>query len=73
MVIDYELLTKQRNFLLGYPWRDAKFPEEVDGIINLLDAILDEVHDLTNDSEELACTSDDPTNHQGDTCPIHEA
>lgn len=19
------------------------------------------------------CTSDDPTNHQGDTCPIHEA
>lgn len=21
----------------------------------------------------VECTSDDPTNHQGDTCPIHEA
>lgn len=52
MVIDYELLTKQRNFLLGYPWRDAKFPEEVDGIINLLDAILDQVEDLTDEIGE---------------------
>lgn len=50
MVIDYELLTKQREFLLDYPW--GKFPEEVDGIVNLIDAILDQVHDLTNDSEE---------------------
>ena len=71
MILDYELLTKQRNFLLDYPW--GKFPEEVDGIVNLIDAILDQVHDLTNDSEALACTSDDPNNHQGDTCPIHEA
>ena len=23
--------------------------------------------------DNLACTSDDPNNHQGDTCPIHEA
>ena len=22
---------------------------------------------------EPVCTSDDPTNHQGDTCPIHES
>ena len=22
--------------------------------------------------DNLACTSDDPNNHQGDTCPIHE-
>lgn len=22
--------------------------------------------------QELVCTSDDPNNHQGDTCPIHE-
>ena len=51
MVIDYELLTKQRDFLLAYPWRD-KFPEEVDGIINLLDALLDEVHDLTDEIGE---------------------
>jgi hypothetical protein len=21
----------------------------------------------------LRCTSDDPNNHQGDTCPVHEA
>lgn len=40
IVIDYELLTKQRNFLLAHPWGD-EFPEEVDGIINLLDALLD--------------------------------
>ena len=23
--------------------------------------------------EALVCTSDDPKDHQGDTCPIHEA
>ena len=23
--------------------------------------------------KEIVCTSDDPNNHQGDTCPIHEA
>ena len=23
-------------------------------------------------TEEVICTSTDPTNHQGDTCPIHE-
>lgn len=51
MVIEYELLTKQRNFLLEYPWRD-KFPEEVDGIINLLDALLDQVHDLIDEIGE---------------------
>lgn len=39
--IDVELLRKQRNFLLGYPWRDAKFPEEIEGLVNLLDEILD--------------------------------
>ena len=39
--IDVELLRKQRNFLLEYPWRDAKFPEEVEGVVNLLDSILD--------------------------------
>lgn len=22
---------------------------------------------------EMVCTSDDPNNHQGDTCPVHEA
>lgn len=38
--IDLPLLRKQRDFLLEYPWRDS-MPEEVDGIINLLDYILD--------------------------------
>ena len=28
-----------------------------------------EMWDIT---EEVICTSTDPTNHQGDTCPIHE-
>lgn len=41
MDIDVELLRKQRNFLLEYPWRENVFPEEVDGVINLLDHILD--------------------------------
>ena len=35
-----------------------------------------EVHDLAVDGltepPSLECTSDDPSNHQGDTCPIHE-
>lgn len=26
-----------------------------------------------NNHKGLVCTSDDPNNHQGDTCPIHEA
>ena len=38
--IDVPLLRKQRNFLLEYPWTE-EFPEEIDGIINLLDHILD--------------------------------
>ena len=46
--IDVPLLRSQRNFLLEYPWRED-FPEEVDGVVNLLDAILDleEGYDLT--------------------------
>ena len=38
--IDVPLLRKQRDFLLEYPWRDH-MPEEVDGLINLLDYLLD--------------------------------
>jgi len=29
-------------------------------------------YEMDSDTEDLFCTSDDPTNHQGDTCPIHE-
>lgn len=39
--IDVPLLRKQRDFLLEYPWRENAIPEEVDGLINLLDHILD--------------------------------
>ena len=39
--IDIELLRNQRNFLLEYPWRENGIPEEVEGLINLLDHILD--------------------------------
>ena len=28
--------------------------------------------DMWDITEEVICTSTDPTNHQGDTCPIHE-
>lgn len=35
------------------------------GAVNYLDATLQDYM--------LRCTSDDPTNHQGDTCPVHEA
>ena len=43
MRIDYDLLVTQRDFLLEYPWRDnTDLPEEVDGLINLLDALIDE-------------------------------
>ena len=28
--------------------------------------------DMWDITEEVICTSTDPTTHQGDTCPIHE-
>jgi hypothetical protein len=33
---------------------------------------LDSDDDPRHSLEVLRCTSDDPTNHQGDTCPVHE-
>lgn len=39
--IDVDLLREQIAFLDNYPWRDG-MPEEVIGIINLLDAVLDD-------------------------------
>lgn len=41
MNIDVELLRKQIAFLDNYHWREG-MPQEVVGIINLLDEILDE-------------------------------
>ena len=40
--INYDLLEQQRNFLLEYAWGGKEFPVEVEGLLNLLDAILDE-------------------------------
>lgn len=37
-------LLNQRNFMLVYPWPDI-WAEEVQGIIYLLDALLDQVYD----------------------------
>ena len=40
--VDVALLREQIAFLDSYPWRDGAMPEEIIGIINLLDAVLDE-------------------------------
>lgn len=41
MVIDTQLLREQIAFLDTYPWREGFMPEVVDGVIILLEAILD--------------------------------
>ena len=40
MNIDFDLLRHQIAYLDSYPWRDG-MPIEVEGVISLLDAILD--------------------------------
>jgi hypothetical protein len=42
MNIDIYLLREQIAFLDNYPWREQKDLEYVQGIINLLETILDE-------------------------------
>lgn len=42
MTIDKELLREQYNFLVSYPWREKHEPQEITGILNLLEALLDE-------------------------------
>lgn len=52
MNIDYELLKQQRDFLTSYPWHQkTDFPQEIDGIINLLDTLLDQIHN-PNEQED---------------------
>jgi len=41
MRIDVEQLRKQIEFLDSYPWREGYVPEEVEGVLHLLDAVLD--------------------------------
>ena len=45
--IDYDLLKKQRDHLLGHVWEDNKPPQPVDeelvwGVINMMDDLLDQ-------------------------------
>lgn len=39
MKVDRELLVQQIKFLYSYPWREQGIPDEVVGVINLLEAI----------------------------------
>ncbi len=39
MKVDYELLKEQITFLYSYAWREQGIPEEIVGVINLLEAI----------------------------------
>jgi hypothetical protein len=36
-------------------------------------AALEDLRDMGRVFDFSICTSDDPNDHQGDTCPIHEA
>ena len=42
MKVDKELLVQQIKFLYSYPWREQGTPDEVVGVINLLEAIEEE-------------------------------
>jgi hypothetical protein len=47
MKIDYELLKKQRDHLLGHVWEDNKPPQPVNeelvwGVIHMMDDLLDQ-------------------------------
>jgi len=41
MNIDIELLRRQTLFLLEYPWLEGVMPVEVEGVVSLLETILD--------------------------------
>lgn len=41
MRVNVDLLRKQIEFLDNYSWREGFVPEEVEGLLNLLDTILD--------------------------------
>lgn len=42
MNIDTQLLREQIEYLVEYPWRYGIFPNQVEGIVNMLEAILDQ-------------------------------
>lgn len=47
--------------------------EHIGTIANTFDEIAEIMTRLASRAADHVCTSDDPNNHQGDTCPIHEA
>lgn len=48
MKIDYQLLREQIQFLDSYPWREEADRDYVEGVINLLEIILDGEDNATN-------------------------
>jgi len=44
MNIDKELLREQYDFLVSYSWQEGNEPEQVTGILNLLEGILEEAN-----------------------------
>lgn len=43
--VDVQLLRDQRWYLLVYPWADGAMSEEIEGLVNLLDYLIDELDD----------------------------
>lgn len=41
MNVDVELLRQQYDFLVNYPWHEKREPEQVTGVLNLIEAILE--------------------------------
>ena len=57
MKVDKELLVSQIKFLYAYPWREQGIPDEIVGVINLLEAIeegesADETYDTLEEKYE---------------------
>lgn len=49
--------------LIGFTFRmNATFVDKHDDVVTL----------TGNQRDDILCTSSDPNNHQGDTCPVHE-
>ncbi len=51
MNIDKELLKEQITFLYSYAWREQGIPDEIVGIINLLEAVEEDDNEQHNRSQ----------------------
>jgi hypothetical protein len=43
MNVDTVLLREQIKYLVDYPWKYGLFPNQVEGIVNMLEHVLDEM------------------------------